>query len=736
MSGFTQVLLVVTAFAGFGEYGEKVMALGYRPGDEPIPGFRLTQFMGDGSFGAVWRAEAPGGTEVAIKFIDLRGNYASKELRALQLVKRIRHPNIVPIIGFWLRDEEQNLFDDATTTAAGVNRNATATDTAKNNSAGTETLVVDNDSDAVTSLCRSESIADSRDADAREMVELIVAMGLGDMSLHQRLSQCQEEGHDAIPFGELIKYMEDAARAIDFLNEKRHANGDQLVGIQHCDIKPQNILLVGGAAQLCDLGLARILDDTRQTRMGFSAAYGAPECFTGSSPSAFTDQYSLAISYVELRTGKLPFTDVSSAHKVIQQHLDSQLDLSMLPSNEAEVVRRATSLSPDERFESTREMVEALKAAYRGAPIAVSKPKRSNARSFLAIGAIMTAAIAAAAFLYLRGGSGDWNSLAAKETEVIPVVDVLEAANTTDTDAKDTDTTTYEVGQDISESPSPKSHIEENGSSSHEELQRDVQTAPSIESADASGSSLGLTNHLYALLHQIPSGVHTGTELLDRSMRQIPRFDLMEARRWGGSKKMNIAEAEFRSGNFSSALHQMQLANELDPKSARVRLLHGRLLARDGKFRAAEESYTQAISLDRDLAIAYRLRGIIRSKLEKTEQAKDDLTNALRLDANDYVALRLRALMNLSQGLYDAAATDRKELAAANSRLRVVLPLQVARGATSVEVTDGEPISLQADHPLYLLDTDGPRLKVEFTYDQQRYTGWVHRSTVRSNARF
>ena len=79
--------------------------LQYGPGDEPIPGsgYRVVSFLGRGGFGEVWKARAPGGSEAALKIIRLGGLEGRKELRALQLVKRIRHPNLMPIFGFWLR---------------------------------------------------------------------------------------------------------------------------------------------------------------------------------------------------------------------------------------------------------------------------------------------------------------------------------------------------------------------------------------------------------------------------------------------------------------------------------------------------------------------------------------------------------------------------------------------------------------------------------------------------------
>src|SRR5208283_4102690 len=133
-----------------------------------------------------------------------------------------------------------------------------------------------------------------------------------------------------IPPQELLEYMEGAAKAIDFLNQPIHEMGPEKVSIQHCDIKPANILIVGGAAQVCDFGLARVLGTEASTTMaGGSAAYVAPELVTNARPSNWTDQYCLAISYIELRTGALPFSARNPA-AAIQAHVQGRLDLSRL----------------------------------------------------------------------------------------------------------------------------------------------------------------------------------------------------------------------------------------------------------------------------------------------------------------------------------------------------------------------------------------------------------------------
>src|SRR5437016_4530408 len=60
----------------------------------PPRGFRLLQPLGRGAFGEVWRAEAPGGVEVAVKVIHraLKLKEAQREFDALQLIKKLRHP--------------------------------------------------------------------------------------------------------------------------------------------------------------------------------------------------------------------------------------------------------------------------------------------------------------------------------------------------------------------------------------------------------------------------------------------------------------------------------------------------------------------------------------------------------------------------------------------------------------------------------------------------------------------
>ena len=309
----------------------------YKVGDEPVPGYRLTAFLGSGGFGEVWKATAPGGTEVALKINNLGMKGALKEFNSLKLVKRIQYPNLVPILAIWLKNEQGEILQESAFDEVG--------------------------GEAIRGLSGTLTTATVEFVPRPEPAELVIAMGLGHKSLADRLEECRKQGLTGIPVEELLKYMHDAARAIDYLNSPRHEFGSGLKAIQHCDIKPPNILIVGDAAQVCDFGLAREVDNLRSTSLALSPVYAAPEMIESNLPSPSTDQYSLAMSYLELRTGVLPFPPESTAHTVIQAHLTGKIDLSRLPSRERDVVKRATARRPSERYSTAVEFVAALREA-------------------------------------------------------------------------------------------------------------------------------------------------------------------------------------------------------------------------------------------------------------------------------------------------------------------------------------------------------------------------------------
>src|SRR5262245_58808034 len=172
------------------------MATDLTPGAQPVPGYRLVERLGRGGFGEVWKALGPGEVPVALKVVSLDAT-GEVERRALEVIKAIRHPHLLPVFGIW------------------------------------------------------------KDGD-----RLMVAMELADRTLLDRFKEAVGQGFAGIPAPEVHQHFADSARGLDYLNEPRHpaGEGSSPMAVQHRDIKPQNILLVGGCAKVADFGLARAIE--------------------------------------------------------------------------------------------------------------------------------------------------------------------------------------------------------------------------------------------------------------------------------------------------------------------------------------------------------------------------------------------------------------------------------------------------------------------------------------------
>ncbi len=82
----------------------------------------------------------------------------------------------------------------------------------------------------------------------------------------------------------------------------------EVFSLQHLDIKPENLLILGGRVKVADFGLVKDIQDPSVSLVGgWTPVYAAPEVFKG-HPSYRSDQYSLAIVFQELLTGVLPFS--------------------------------------------------------------------------------------------------------------------------------------------------------------------------------------------------------------------------------------------------------------------------------------------------------------------------------------------------------------------------------------------------------------------------------------------
>lgn len=186
-------------------------------------------------------------------------------------------------------------------------------------------------------------------------------------SLRSRLAR-----DGGIPPGEVPGIIRDVARALAYAHER---------GVVHRDIKPDNVLLSGGAAVVTDFGIAKAIAAARGpagatlTQFGTSIgtpAYMSPEQAAGDPDVDHrADIYSLGCMAYELLAGQLPFAD-RTPQRMLAAHMGEEprplLDVAPLtPAPLAALVTACMAKDPKGRPQSARDVIKAIDAIASGA---------------------------------------------------------------------------------------------------------------------------------------------------------------------------------------------------------------------------------------------------------------------------------------------------------------------------------------------------------------------------------
>jgi serine/threonine protein kinase len=89
----------------------------------------------------------------------------------------------------------------------------------------------------------------------------------------------------------------------------------------------------------------------------FTPYYAPPEAFGGKISRSF-DQYSLALTFCELVSGKIPFQ--GEGENQVAQRIRGDLEVEFLPATLRAIITRALSPDPEKRYSSCRGLVRAL----------------------------------------------------------------------------------------------------------------------------------------------------------------------------------------------------------------------------------------------------------------------------------------------------------------------------------------------------------------------------------------
>src|SRR5882672_6749439 len=162
---------------------------------------------------------------------------------------------------------------------------------------------------------------------------------------------------------DVVRILRPVANAIDYAHAR---------GVLHRDIKPSNILIQkDGTPILADFGLARMADAARRlTATGYvlgTPEYMAPEQAKGDSTGPAADRYAIAVVAYEMLTGRVPFQGPTPAATLIshlQDSMPSTIELTgELSAHVEDVLRKALSKAPEDRYSSASQFVTALTPA-------------------------------------------------------------------------------------------------------------------------------------------------------------------------------------------------------------------------------------------------------------------------------------------------------------------------------------------------------------------------------------
>ncbi len=236
------------------------------------------------------------------------------------------------------------------------------------------------------------------------------------------------KAHGPLPITEACGYVRQAALALQHAFEQ---------GLTHRDVKPQNLMLTpGGQVKVLDFGLARVTDDgepasvqTRERTVMGTADYIAPEQGRNAhAADTRSDIYSLGCTLYHLLTGRTPYPDGTHVEKIVKHLTDEPTPAVLLrpdlPPGVEAVLAKMLAKKPADRYQTPTEVAAALEPFCGPTLRPVKKPRRKRrlALAGVALGLLLSAALAGAVVLHVKADDGREITIETTEPDIELVV--------------------------------------------------------------------------------------------------------------------------------------------------------------------------------------------------------------------------------------------------------------------------------------------------------------------------
>ncbi|MFH0946606.1 MAG: protein kinase [Planctomycetota bacterium] len=457
-------------------------------------------------------------------------------------------------------------------------------------------------------------------------------------------------------------------------------------GIVHRDLKPENIMVTEGtlgerSIKVLDFGLSKLVNrplQSLQTQTGMilgTPMYMSPEQCAGGEVDHRSDLYSLALILFELLSGELPFKGRMVSEILIERTtaparplLESVAGLD-IPRDLDQILRRALESRPEDRYQSARDLLDALSAVQfdlcertikRSDDTArtVVLPSRRKARS----GSRM--AWAGLPLLLLLGialisWKLDWFSLGGPAARPARLSSIAEEDRS---DAENRYVDSVRAARDALRSHDAVAAL------------MAAQVALSMSCRDAEGyvvrglayrqrqdMDTALADFRAALeisAGDVEAAAGMGWVHLDRGEPELARAAFETALSHDANYAWALAGlggVRIELGDLEPARELLQRAIESDPELAAARYQMGRLRLLMDDREGAVETLVEAKRNDPRHAPTFTALGEAYLRMGRLDQAEAQLRQALQFDAKDLDALSKLAAIEVERGRFSEA---------------------------------------------------------------------------------